>query len=57
MAKKKEKKNSEDYEKLKTWYEEEIKRRDKIIDQLRKENFLIMDAAIKNREKDVKFQK
>jgi len=36
--------------KLKGWFNEEIKRRDKIIDELRKENTILLKTAIKKSE-------
>ncbi len=37
----------EDLKKIKNWFNEEIKRRDKIIDELRKENLILLKTAIK----------
>ncbi|MBW2981723.1 hypothetical protein KY343_02475 [Candidatus Woesearchaeota archaeon] len=37
--------------KLKKFYEEELKRKDKIIDELRKSNSLILKSALKESEK------
>ena len=41
-------------EKLKKWYAEELKRRDKIIDELREQNTVLMKASLKSSEKIAK---
>lgn len=40
--------------KLKKWYAEELKRKDELIDKLKKENELIFKSALKQSEKIVK---
>ncbi len=37
----------EEIKKLKAWFKEEIERRDKIIEELRKENLILVKASIK----------
>ena len=39
---------------LKKWYNQELKRRDELIDKLKKENELIFKSALKQSEKIVK---
>ncbi len=39
---------------LKKWYKEELKRRDELIDKLKKENELIFKSALKQSEKIAK---
>ena len=39
--------SKERFEKLKKWYSEEIERRDKIIDELQKENTLLLKSSLK----------
>lgn len=51
MKEKKEKQESHDYEKLKKWYEEELKRRDKIIDDLAEQNNILMKASLKSSDR------
>jgi hypothetical protein len=44
-------KNETSIEELKKWYVEEIKRKDKIIEELKKENLLLLKTALKNAKK------
>lgn len=41
-------------EEIKNWYEEEIKRKDEIIERLRKENLILLRTALKNKEELIK---
>ncbi len=41
----------EELEKLKKYYAEELKRKDRIIEELREQNSLIMKSALKQSEK------
>jgi hypothetical protein len=41
----------EQFEKLKKYYAEELKRKDKIIEELKEQNTLIMKSAMKQSEK------
>ena len=45
------KKKQSEIEKLKKWYKEELKRKDKIIDELREQNTLLMRASLKGSKK------
>jgi hypothetical protein len=40
-----------DVKKLKQWYEEELKRRDKVIDELKQENTILMKASLNSSKK------
>lgn len=40
--------SKEELKKLKKWYEEELKRRDQLIDQLKQENTILMKASLKS---------
>jgi len=42
---------------LEKWYEEELKRKDKIIDKLKEENIVLMKTALKQSQKLVEMQK
>ena len=42
---------SKELKKLKQWYAEELRRKDKIIDELREENTVLMKASLKSSRK------
>jgi hypothetical protein len=41
----------EDFDRLKEWYAEELERKDALIEQLRKENMLLVRASLKTSER------
>ena len=43
--------SKEEFDKLKKWYSEEIKKRDKIIDKLREENNVLLSTSLKQGSK------
>ena len=42
--------------KLKEWYAEEIGKRDRIIDELREQNMLLVKSALRQSERTVQYQ-
>ena len=42
---------SKETEKLKRWYEEELKRKDKIIEDLKEQNTVVMKASLNSSKK------
>ena len=48
--------SKKEHEKLKKWFEEEIKRRDRKIDELEEQNKLLLKSALKQSEKAAKWQ-
>ena len=44
-------KSKEELKKLKKWYDEELKRKDKLIDELKEQNTVLMRASLKSSEK------
>jgi hypothetical protein len=49
--------SKEEFEKLKRWYSEEVKRKDKIIEDLQKENILLVKSSLKISERLADMQK
>jgi len=41
----------DELKKLKQWYSEELKRKDRMIDELREQNSILMKASLKSSEK------
>jgi hypothetical protein len=53
----KQKMTQKKFEEIKKWYSEEILKRDKIIDDLKKENMLLLRTAIKKRDEELENNK